>query len=224
MKSFTWCLFVMLPMIAGCKGELAAVQINLSADGSGQCEVGGVRDVQFTEDPSARAGGVFEGATDAKSVDLRVHQVTAKFASIEALKIGDITFSMAKEEGMNLLTVHIPASSSSKWFESFGVTAKTLDEWNRIDDSSRKANAERKKADPKATNLAFESPKPPNVRFEINLPVKPAGQGFETVPLGLASKVAADHGERQASLSIPISEIHANKMKEVVWKIRYGSE
>jgi len=222
MKPFAWCLVVVLPMLAGCKGELAAVKINLAADGSGECEVGGVREVQFVEDPSARANGIFEGATDLRTVDLRVHQMATKFASIEALKVADIAFSLAKEDGMNLLTVHIPASSSAKWFQSFGVSAKTLDEWNRIDDASRKANAERKKADPKATNLAFETPKPPNVRFEINLPAKPAGQGFETVPLGLASKVATDHGERQASLSIPIAEIHANKMKEVVWKIRYG--
>lgn len=223
MKSFAWCLVVMLPMLAGCKGELAAVKINLSADGSGECEVGGVRDVQFNEDPAAKST-VLEGATDVRSVDLRVHQMTSKFASLDALKVGDISFATAKEDGMTLVTVRIPATPASKWFGAFGVPDRALEQWNRLDEESRKMNAARKKADPKATNLAFETPKPPNVLFELNLPAKLAGQAFETVPLGLTTKIVADHGDRRAMLSIPLSEIHGNKVKEVVWKVRFGGE
>jgi hypothetical protein len=224
MKPFAWCLVVVSAMLAGCKGELAAVKINLAADGSGECEVGGVRDVQFNEDPSARASGIFEGATDAKSVELRVHQVTAKFAALDALKVGDISFTSAKEGAMTLVTVRIPAAPSSKWFASFGVPERAIEQWNKLDEESRKMNAARKKADPKATNLAFEAPKPPNVLFEVNLPAKLAGQAVETVPLGLTTKITADHSERRAQLSIPLAEIHGNKVKEVVWKIRFGEE
>jgi hypothetical protein len=211
-------------MLAGCKGELAVVTVHLGADGSGECEVGGIRDVQVTEGDAADGKSVLENVSDVRSVDLRVQQTRAKFKSIEALKIGDISFSNVKEDGMNLLTVRIPAGAGAKWFEAFGVSQRSLQVWSRVEEESRKANESRKKADPRAPNLAFEPPKPPNVFFEVTLPAKLAGQDFETVPLGHPSKVSTSNGERQASLTIPLAEIHANSLKEIVWKIRYPAE
>jgi hypothetical protein len=224
MKRFAGCLILILPILAGCKGQLAGVKVNLAADGGGDCEVGAIRDVQVAEGQAVDGQAVLQNATEVRSVDLRVHQLHAKFASINDLKIGDISFTSVKEDGTTFLTIRIPAAPTSKWFGAFGVSERSLETWNRIEEDSRKTNEARRKADPKATNLAFEAPKPPNVLFEINLPTKLEGQGFETVPLGLTTKITTDHGERQASLSFPLAEIHANKIKEVIWKIRYPAQ
>ena len=224
MRSFALCLVLILPLLSGCKGELAAVKIHLAPDGSGECDVGGVREVQYAEGDAANGESEIQNAGEVRSVELKVRQMRAKFASIDALKIGDISFATAMEDGMKVLTVRIPAGAGSKWFTAHGVTERSLDQWKSLDEATRVANASRKKADPRAANLEFEMPRPPNVLFEINLPTKLAGQGIETVPLGLTTKVSTDHGQKQATLSIPLAEIHANKLKEVVWKIRYAPE
>jgi hypothetical protein len=224
MKTLARCLVLILPILGGCKGELAAVKIHLAADGSGECEVGGVREVQLNEPSGPNGENVLTNASDLRSVDLRVHQLTAKFASIDAFKVGDITFATSKEEGMNVLTVRIPVVAGSKWFGALGVSERSLEQWNRLSDDTQKSNAARRKADSRATNLGFEPPKPPNALFEINLPGKLAGQAFETVPLGSTTKISNDRTDRQASLSIPLAEIHGNKLKEVIWKIRYAPE
>jgi hypothetical protein len=223
MKRLARCLLLVLPILTGCKGELSVVRINLDADGSGDCEFAGVRDVQYVEQSSPNGDGILKNANDIRTVELRVQQTRAKFSSLDALNVGGITFSTVKEGEMNLVTVRIPVGSDAKWFETFGVSNRSLELWNRLDEEGRKANESRRKADPRATNLAFEPPRPPNVLFEVNLPTKLEGQGIETLPLGLSTKVSTSNGERQAQVSIPLAEIHGNGLKELVWKIRFAA-
>jgi hypothetical protein len=222
MRTLGRCLMLVLPILAGCKGQLAGVTVNVAADGSGDCEVFGVRDVICTEGDAKSPAG-FQNVTDVRSLDLRVQDTRAKFAAIGDLKIGDITFSSEKKDGATLLTVRIPAHRGAQWFGAFGVSEDTLRIWNHLDEESKKAES-RKKTDRRANSFPLDAPKPPNVLFEINLPGKVEGQGFEVAPLGLSPKVTTDHGEKQAQLSIPLAEIHSNKLKEIVWKIRYAAE
>jgi hypothetical protein len=224
MKPFTWCVGLSLAVLAGCKGELTGVTVNLAADGGGDCQVIGIRDVQHLAGEKGNPGGVMQGATEAQVIDLQIRTTTAKFAAINDLKIGDITFALEKQDGKHLLTVHIPASANAKWFGALGIPDTSLWLWNKLEEESKKKDEARRKVDPKAANGAFHAPQPPNVAFTINLPGKLEGQVFEAAPLGLTTKISVDRGERSASLSIPLSEVHAGKMREVVWKVSYSAE
>ena len=214
MKLIGRCLVLVLPILSGCKGQLAGVTLNLTASGSGDCEIAGIRDVQYAADESANPDAVMQNATEIKALDLRVRLTKAKFASINDFKIGDVTFLLEKQEGKNLLTVRIPAGANSRWFNAFGVSARSLELWSKVEDASKRG----------VSGVEFEPPKPPTVLFEVNLPAKLEGQGFETVPLGLDAKIAVDHSERVATLTIPLADIHASKVKEVVWKISYAAQ
>jgi hypothetical protein len=225
MKPFTCCLFVLLACLGGCKGELTGVTVNLSADGSGDCQVIGIRDVQHFAGEKADPNGVMQGATETQVVELQVRQTSTKFASIADFKIGDVAFTHEKQDGNKLLIVRIPAAPDSKWFSALGVTESTLWLWNKLEDEAKKKDEARKKADPKAAGGGpHPSRDPPNVTFTINLPGKLAGQVFEAAPIGLTTKISVDRGERQAMLSVPLADIHAGKLKEVVWKISYAAE
>jgi hypothetical protein len=223
MRTLGRCLLLVLPILAGCKGQLAGVTVNLAADGSGECAVFGIRDLGYVEGESAKGSLGLQNVSEVRSMELRIQQSCARFANIEDLKVADISFAVEKRAGESILTVRIPASPAAKWFETFGVSEQSLQLWNRIEDESKKAESRTKTAR-QANGIPFEQSKPPNVLFELNLPGKLAGQAFETVPLGLTTKVSTDHGERQATLSIPLTEIHAKRLNEIVWKIRYAME
>jgi hypothetical protein len=223
MKPVTYlALILALPMLTACKGELAVVTLTLAADGSGECEIAGIRDAQRVADPAANPGGVLHGASDVKSFDLQVRQTTAKFQSIDAFKLGDVAFERAKQDGKNLLTVRIPAYSDASWYTAFGVSARALELWDRAREEPANVGDTRKKHATQVNGVSFEPPRPPNVAFNINLPGRFEGQDFETVPLGLETKVVVDRDERQASISIPLSEVHGGRLKEIIWKIRYS--
>jgi hypothetical protein len=223
MKLITRCFVLVLPVLAGCKGELASVTVRLAADGSGDCEIGGVRDMALLVDERGNPGSVIEGGREHATVDVQLRQTRAKFASITDLKIGDISFALEKKDGANLLTVHIPVSPGARWFAEFGVSERTLSAWNQLEERAKKDDDARRKADPNAPRASWtmDPQKPPNASFDIHLPARLLGQDFETVPLGLTSKVAVDKAERTASLTIPLAEIQAGKLREVVWKISY---
>ena len=110
-----------------------------------------LREVQLNEPSGPNGENVLTNASDLRSVDLRVHQLTAKFASIDAFKVGDITFATSKEEGMNVLTVRIPVVAGSKWFGALGVSERSLEQWNRLSDDAQKSNAARRKQESKRT-------------------------------------------------------------------------
>lgn len=223
MKILARCfVLVIVPMLAGCKGELVSAHVNLAADGSGDCEIAGIRDVQVGE--KGGPGGVLEGVTDASTSSLQIQTTRANFASIKDLKIGDVSFALEKQDGRNLLTVRIPATADSKWFAAFGVPQRTADLWTRTEEQTKKDNEARLKKNPKAERSGPEPSKPPNVLFGISLPGKLEGQAFETVPLGLSTKIETDRGKESASLRIPLADVHGGKIKEVVWKISYVIE
>jgi hypothetical protein len=210
-------------VLAGCDGEVAGVVVNLAADGSGDCEVSSIRSVKHETGEAANPSALFQNATDLKMTDLAVRQTRAKFASINSLKIGDLSWALQKEDGTNVLTVRIPAASASRWFEALGVSEESLKLCQRLEEESRKEQAARRKNDPKAAGSQVDLPKPSTVAFTVNLPSTFEGQAIETVPVGVDSKIEQDKAERSATVKIPIADIHANKMKEIVWKIRFAA-
>src|SRR5262245_4901555 len=136
MKFLARCLVLVLPCIAGCKGQLAGVTVHLAADGSGDCEIAGIRDVQYVEDQNAATSALFQSGSEVKTLDLQVRQTKVKFASINAFKAGDISFTLEKQAGKNLLTVRIPTEAQSRWYTAFGVSDRSLQLWNRIDEEA----------------------------------------------------------------------------------------
>jgi hypothetical protein len=205
----------------GCDFQLTppAAQVVLWPDGSGEVFVfqGEVCD-PLTGD--AANDGRFTGARDCAQAGMTYRMTCARFDAIDKLAIADITFSLVKREGDNILTVRVPASRVAAWYKRLTPSPQDIERDERMQKLWFMRQEERKASDP-----------PPDVELSIQLPgvvlrQRVAGPGRLAAWKAESRDPKYESGKpeqkHEARLFVPLKDLLAAAGDIAEWEIVYG--
>ena len=120
----TWLAVLALPLLASCTLSSSNLNFEVFPDKSGTFE----HAMLVVEQSGPKEGeGPFQGMTMRESTRVRLSQVKADFAAVDALDVGGISLAWAETKGGWTLTATIPTTAEAEWVKRLAPTREQLE-------------------------------------------------------------------------------------------------